>query len=152
MNLKKKIVAGILTGAFVIGSGFISTSTEAAEVKDNHNAIAHHLLKDGAKPQKPKNKEEAVERLATVSKLDKAKVKSLLDNGYHPRDIKYAGKFANKTKKSVDEILAMKKINNKWKDVAKSLGISIDEKDIKPQRKHRKPHRPNHLEYSESSK
>lgn len=49
---------------------------------------------------------------------------SLLQKGYQSRDIAIANAFANDTKKSIADVLDMKKVNNRWEDVATSLGIN----------------------------
>lgn len=64
-----------------------------------------------------------LEKKANVSK-DKAA--SLLQDGYHAKDIAAAGILAKTANKDIDSVLSMKKINNSWKDVAASLGV--DEK------------------------
>ena len=52
---------------------------------------------------------------------DEARV--LLREGYHPRDVRAAGILGKAANKNAREILAMKKINNGWDDVAKELGL-----------------------------
>ena len=47
----------------------------------------------------------------------------LLREGYHPRDVRAAGILGKAANKSARDILAMKKINNGWDDVAKELGL-----------------------------
>ena len=48
----------------------------------------------------------------------------LLQKGYHPRDIGMASELSKNTKKSINDILSLKKINNTWSDVAKKLGVN----------------------------
>lgn len=143
MEMKKKILAGILTGAFVFGSCLIPfTTAEAAENTSSNQKIERQFEKDGHKrPPKPNfNTEKAREHLAKISKLDKAKVQDLLKDGYRPHDIIGAGVLANKSGKNVNSVLNMKKINNRWSDVAKSLGVDWDtvKKEIMPKRPHHK--------------
>ena len=66
------------------------------------------------------------DRIAESGKMDKATAKKLLDNGYMPHDIVSAGKLANASGKDVQTILDKKKINNRWQDVAKELGVNAD--------------------------
>lgn len=136
MIMKKKILAGILAGAFVLGSGLFYYTAEAAETGNDWQPRAERFNKDGQRPHKPFNKEEAAEHIAKFAKLDKAKVLSLMENGYRPHDISMAGILADKSKKSVDSVLDMKKINNRWKDVASSLSVTLNKEDFpKPPRK-----------------
>lgn len=70
------------------------------------------------------------DNLAKEGKTDRATVEKLMGEGYNPWDIMSAGKLANASGKDIRSILGMKKINNQWKDVAKSLGV--DENLLKP--------------------
>lgn len=56
--------------------------------------------------------------------FDRAATLDLLGQGYKPRDIAVAGLLAADTGKSAADVLALKKINNTWRDVAQSLGVS----------------------------
>jgi len=56
--------------------------------------------------------------------LDTDKTLSLLQQGYKGRDIAVASLLAQDADKSVEAVLAMKKINNTWRAVATDLGIS----------------------------
>jgi capsular polysaccharide biosynthesis protein len=60
----------------------------------------------------------------------------LMQQGYRARDIAVANALANNTGKPIIDVLAMKKINNTWHDVASSLGVDDntfkqDMKDLK---------------------
>ena len=55
--------------------------------------------------------------------LDKQITLDLLNQGYHPQDIAIASKLATNTNKPINEVLSMKKINNRWSDVANTLGV-----------------------------
>lgn len=78
--------------------------------------------------------QEKAEKLAELSSLDTKIVNELLKDGYNPHDIVIAGKIAKESNKNVKNVLAKKKINNKWSDVAKEFGVDI--KNIMP--KHEK--------------
>ena len=77
-------------------------------------------------------------RLAKQGNIDKDVASGLLEKGYQPRDIRFAAMLAKQAGKDVQEVLDMKKINNRWKDVAKELGIDLKQSDRK------KGHAPNH--------
>ena len=70
-------------------------------------------------------KNEMLEGLAKFSKLDKKTVESLLKDNYSPHDITFAGLIANESGKNVKSILAKKKINNDWEDVAKEFNVDL---------------------------
>lgn len=65
--------------------------------------------------------------------IDKKAALSLLQDGYHPHDIKMASQLAKTAKKPIKDVLALKKINNTWADVANKLGIDAGtfQKDFK---------------------
>jgi len=65
-------------------------------------------------------------RLNAKLGLDKQATFALFDQGYLPRDVAMAGLLAQNTGKSMDDILALKKINNRWSDVATTLGVDHD--------------------------
>ena len=68
-------------------------------------------------------KELMIKGLAAESELPESTVKNLLDNHYHPLDIKIAGRLAKASGKDVQEILDSKKINQRWADVAEQLNV-----------------------------
>lgn len=72
-------------------------------------------------------------RLNTKAGIDKQTTLDLLHQGYHSRDIGMAGQLAKSTEKSITEVLSSKKINNKWSDVANTLGVDKEtfKKDVK---------------------
>ena len=70
-------------------------------------------------------KEQMTNRLVEDSKLDKKTVESLLNDNYDPRDIHIAGIIANESGKNVKTILAKRKINNSWKDVAQEFNVDF---------------------------
>jgi hypothetical protein len=56
--------------------------------------------------------------------ISKDTSRTLLKQGYHPDDIAAAGVLAKESNKSITDLLAMRKINNSWQDIAKTLGIA----------------------------
>ncbi|HWR31328.1 MAG TPA: hypothetical protein VN631_15995 [Negativicutes bacterium] len=48
----------------------------------------------------------------------------LMQQGYRSRDIAVANELAKNTSKPIGDILAMRKINNTWSDVAQTLGVN----------------------------
>ena len=62
-------------------------------------------------------------RIAEHGNVDLAAAKALLKNGYAAQDIEMAGILAKESGKTLQAVLDMKKINNRWTDVAKSLGV-----------------------------
>jgi hypothetical protein len=75
----------------------------------------------------------AANRLESKLKIAKKTGLGLLQDGYQPNDIALANELAANSKKSINDVLAMKKMNNTWEDVADSLNIdeSTFRNDIK---------------------
>jgi hypothetical protein len=75
----------------------------------------------------------AANQLNQRTGLDKKTALNLLQDGYHPHDIGMASQLATASKKSIKDVLSLKKINNTWFDVAKKLGIDAEtfKKDFK---------------------
>ena len=73
-----------------------------------HNAREEMLIRD----------------ISINASISEDRVKKLLDDHYHPRDISIAGRLAKASNKDIQAVLDMKKINQRWFDVAKVLGVS----------------------------
>ena len=63
-------------------------------------------------------------RIAERGGLDSTVVEKLMSEGYAPMDIEIAGRIAKASGKDINTVLAARKINNKWSDVAKEFGLS----------------------------
>ena len=79
----------------------------------------------GIKPEQVRAQmnEMSAERIAERGNVDKAEALSLLNSGYQHRDIEMAARLAKLSGKDIQTILDMKKINNRWGDVAQQLGV-----------------------------
>ncbi|MBR1858412.1 MAG: hypothetical protein IJ797_02820 [Selenomonadaceae bacterium] len=62
--------------------------------------------------------------ISVRSNVPEETVRKLLKEHYHPRDIRIAGRLANAAHKDIQSVLDMKKINQRWRDVANELGVS----------------------------
>ena len=71
-----------------------------------------------------------VKDIAKRSDVSEAEVKKLLDNHYSPRDIRIAGRLAKASGKKIQNVLDMKKINQRWTDVADEL--KVDKNLVRP--------------------
>lgn len=69
--------------------------------------------------------DERLEDLSKISKLDKKIVNDLLNDNYDPRDICMAGLIANESGKNAKTIIAKRKINNSWEDIAKEYNVDL---------------------------
>lgn len=68
-------------------------------------------------------KDMVADDVAKRSELDVNTVKKLMDQKYFPRDIRIAARLAKASGKDVQSVLNMKKINQRWFDIAKELGV-----------------------------
>ena len=71
-------------------------------------------------------------RMAEKGDVDKDTALKLMNEGYRPHDIGMAAKLAKLSGKDIQTVLGMKKINNRWGDVAQQLGVDRDK--LRPQR------------------
>jgi hypothetical protein len=67
----------------------------------------------------------AAKRLSQRFSLDQGDIQNLFNQGYHHRDIAMAGLLAKQSSQTIEQIIAMKKVNNTWQDVATELGIDL---------------------------
>ena len=112
-------------------SGKSFSDVLAMKTQDKHwPEISKEL---GVKPEQVRAQmnEMSAERIASRGDLDKNKVMSLLNNGYQPRDVEMAAKLAKASSKDIQSVLDMKKINNRWEDVAQQLGV--DKSALRPE-------------------
>lgn len=58
--------------------------------------------------------------------LTREEAQALLREGYHPRDIRAAGILGKAANRDARDVLALKRINNRWTDVAQELGLDSD--------------------------
>ncbi len=70
-------------------------------------------------------KEEMLARLVEESSLDKKTVEGLLNENYAPHDILIAGAIAKESGKNVKTVIAKRKVNNTWEDVAKEFNVDF---------------------------
>lgn len=103
--------------------------SEVLAMKVDWSQVAEKL---GITHEQIKNfyEQERDEHFAKRTGLDVKTLKSLLKDGYDPRDIDIAARIAKASNKNVKSVLEKRKINNTWDDVAKSFGV--DMKKIMP--------------------
>ena len=72
--------------------------------------------------------------IAQKGLLAQDKALALLKNGYQSRDTNMAAILAKESGKDIQAVLDMKKINNRWTDVAGQLGV--DKSKLRPEGSH----------------
>lgn len=123
MSIKKKILAGILSGALILGGGFAVNSAQA-------NEPPAHAQQDfkGGRPERPQMTEEQIneyaQKLAEYYGLNKDEIATALKNHVHFEDIRQAATLAKISNKSFSEVLAMKV---DWRQVAEKLGVTREQ-------------------------
>lgn len=66
------------------------------------------------------------QHLSQDGDIDESKALSLLKKGYEPRDIECTAALVKASGKDIQSVLDRKKINNRWGDVAKELGVDAN--------------------------
>lgn len=115
--VSKKTIAAIVAGTFIlagIASPFIA---QAAHDHGKRPGIEHRKVE----PAK------IAERMAEIYGIDQATILKYQSNGVSFRDLNRAAFMAEASGKSLDEVLALKTADNKWKDVAQTLNITKDQ-------------------------
>lgn len=67
----------------------------------------------------------AAKRISLKYSLNQEDVQDLFNQGYHHRDIAMAGLLAKESNQDIAQVIALKKVNNTWHDVAAELGIDL---------------------------
>ena len=113
MNFKKKIVAGILSGALIFtGAAPVFAAPPQWNVEDGQEIAA--------------NIDGWTTYLTKKYGVDSAQVRDALTQGVHIRDIQIAAVLAKLSGKSFSDVLAMKM---DWRQVAEKLGVTRENID-----------------------
>jgi len=126
MSIKKKILAGLLSGALIFGSGLAINSAYANESP----APEQQQEFDGKnkRPHRPQMTEEKInefaKEIADYYGLNQEEIATALKNHVHFEDVRQAATLAKLSNKSFSEVLAMKV---DWQQVAEKLGVSREQ-------------------------
>ena len=122
MGIKKKILAGILSGALILGGGFAVNYVQANEPP------APEQQEFKGRPHRPEMTEEQINQyakdLAEYYGLNQSEIATALKNHVHFEDIRQAATLAKISNKSFSEVLAMKV---DWHQVAEKLGVTREQ-------------------------
>jgi hypothetical protein len=131
--MKKKILAGMVAGAILAGTGFgfLGQAQAAADQGTNQQGkVAQHKLRgpqDGQPPMMNMNSADVAKRIHDTFGVNEAEVKAALDAKRNFHDVGQAAMLAKISGKSFKDVLAMKTDSKHWKDVGKELGITADQ-------------------------
>lgn len=115
--VSKKSVIALALGALLLVGAAAPLFAQAAQGDQAQPAKAHHQI-DPAK---------VATRVADTYGIDQTTVLARLNNGAKPKDVNAAAFLAKASGKSFDEIMDLKKSDNTWKDVTKSLGVTREQ-------------------------
>lgn len=132
-NSYKKFAVGLLSGAFILaGSSMLVDTAQAAESLDQPVQVQEQVQ------DQEQNQEQhysyVAKHIAERGNVEEATALQLLQGGYHGRDIDHAGIIAKAAGKDIRDVLSMKKINNRWSDVAAALGVALEDLRSQDQR------------------
>ena len=127
MSIKKKILAGILSGAMIFGVG-TSFNSVYAEPPAPEQEQQQEFDGKGHRPNRPQMTEEQIneyaKEIADYYGLDQAEISTAIKNHVHFEDIRQAATLAKLSNKSFSEVLAMKV---DWQQVAEKLGVTREQ-------------------------
>jgi hypothetical protein len=118
----RKIIAAMVAGTFIIAAAATPFIVQASEIKQP--PAGQHQKGQRNHQVSP---EKAAQRLSDVFGIDKASILKYNTNGMSFRDISKAAFFANASGKSLANVISHKTPDNKWKDVAATLGITKEQ-------------------------
>ena len=128
MKLKKKILAGILSGAILISGSLAFNDAQAAQKNfDSHRPHFEHFDEQHERPQFTDEQiAEFAKKIADYYGVDQYEVETALRENTHFGDIRQAATLAKLSGRSFSEVLAMK---NDWHQVAEKLGVTREQFD-----------------------
>lgn len=117
-TLTKKKIIGLVAGG-VIFVGAISPFIAQAAEKCNFipNRVGHHQM----------DPDKIAQNIADKFGVSKEDVLAYEKQGVHFKDLYKASFLAKASGKSLQEVLQTKTLDNTWRDVAKSLGVTKEE-------------------------
>ncbi|MCH3959990.1 MAG: Tat pathway signal sequence domain protein [Selenomonas sp.] len=126
-KMKKKMVAGIVAGAVLLGTGY-GALAQTAEANSSKDTQSHHMMKQGQKGQPPQmNADEAAKHIHETFGVDESQVKEAINAKKDFHDIGQAAMLSKLSGKSFKDVLAMKTDSNNWQDIGKSLGVTREQ-------------------------
>ena len=127
--MRKKILAGMVAGAILAGTGFgFLSQAQAADQNSGtpSKVVQHQKGPRGGQPPKM-NSAVAAKRIHETFGVSETEVKEALDAKRNIHDVGQAAMLAKISGKSFKDVLAMKTEGKHWKDVGKELGITAEQ-------------------------
>lgn len=142
MKLKKKILAGILSGAILMTSGLAFNDAQAAQNQEHWRGYGNHMNFERNSGHRmgfgrgmnfnddfqfsDEQIAEFAKKIADYYGIDQYEVETALRENTHFGDIRHAATLAKLSGRSFSEVLAMK---NDWHQVADKLGVTREQFD-----------------------
>lgn len=121
ISVKNTIIA-MVAGTFIIAAATNPFIAQAAETQQP--LVGQHQKHEKVRQIKP---EQIVQRLSTTFGIDQANILHYSATGMSFKDISRAAFLANASGKSLDEVISHKTPENKWRDVATTMGITKEQ-------------------------
>lgn len=131
--MKKKILAGMVAGAILAGTGFgfLGQAQAAADQGTTQQGkVAQHKMRgphNGQPPMMNVNSADVAKRIHDTFGVSESEVKAALDAKRNFHDVGQAAMLAKISGKSFKDVLAMKTEDKHWKDVGKELGVTAEQ-------------------------
>jgi len=113
----------MIAGTFMIAAAATPFIVQASEIEQSpagqhqKSHRVHHQI----------SPEKAAQHLSDVFDIDKATILKYNAEGMSFKDINRAAFFANASGKSLSDVMSLKTPDNKWKDVATTIGITKEQ-------------------------
>ena len=123
--LSKRIAVGLLSGVVLLAGSTAAYTVQAASQEGQQVSAVHNQ-----KPPKPPkmDADKAAQHLADTFGVSKDEVLSYVkSNGRDFRDAFHGAELAKLNGKSFNDVMALKTSDNKWSDVASSLGVTKEQ-------------------------
>lgn len=124
---RKRIIAGVIAGAFLLGIGLNGVQTAADAAQYNVGRAAAKQVETQAMPERPPfelNPERAAQHIHDQFGVDKGEVQAALAEHRDFRDVGQAAMLAKISGKSFASVLSLKTNQNTWEDVGKQIGVT----------------------------
>lgn len=121
----RNTIAAMVAGTFIIAAAASPFVVQASEVEQS--SIGQHQKDHRGFRNHQVSPEKAAQRLSDVFNIDTATILKYNADGMSFKDIRRAAFLASASNKSLEEVMSLKTSDNKWKDVASTLGITKEQ-------------------------
>lgn len=122
--LSRQKIAALVAGTFIMAAAATPFIVQASDIQQQPQPAGQHQRDQKNHKISP---EQAAQRLSEAFGIDQATILKYNANGMSFKDIGKAAFLANASGKSLDEVISYKTPDNKWKDVATTMGITKEQ-------------------------